>query len=125
VRKWNKQPIKPRPSAHVIGALDDKLLQQAGIASFPLDESAVASDAWLYQSSIKNSLALLRLKNEFKFQKLSGASSFRYNTPTDTGTTHEYDLLIVEGMRHEYPNGGEARFQMAEVFWNFMKRYQR
>lgn len=122
---YSQTPFKPRPFAHVIGAADDKLLQQAGIASFPLDESAVAPDAWLHKSSIKSSLAYLRLKNEFKFQKLSGASSYRYNTPTETGATHEYDLLIVEGMRHEYPNGGEAGFQLADVFWNFMKRYRR
>ncbi|HEX4947124.1 MAG TPA: hypothetical protein VFZ34_10685 [Blastocatellia bacterium] len=118
-------PFKPRPFAQVIGETDSKLLHRAALESFPLNESAVAPEAWLHQTAVKSSLAYLRLKDEYKFQRLSGAASYRYHVPTEAGATHEYDLLIVEGMGHQYPNGGKQGFQVAEVFWNFMKRYRR
>jgi poly(3-hydroxybutyrate) depolymerase len=117
-------PFKPRPFAQIIGETDSKLLHRAALEAFPLDESAVAPAAWLNKNTIKNSLAYLRLKDECKFQRLSGAASYRYHTPTEAGATHEFDLLIVEGMGHVYPNGGKQGFQVAEVFWNFMKRYR-
>lgn len=122
---YTKAAFKPRPFAHVIGAMDQHLLKDAGVNSFPLDETAVASNSFLYKTTIKAALTALRLKNEFKFQKLSGAASFRYHTSIETDAPHEYDLLIVEGMGHDYPSGGEAGFQIAEVFWNFLKRYRR
>ena len=118
-------PFKPRPFAQIIGEMDSKLLHRAALESFPLDESAIAPDSWLHSATIKSTLAYLRLKDEFKFQRLPGAASYRYHTPTETGATHEFDLLIVEGMNHVHPNGGKQGFQMAEVFWNFMKRYRR
>ena len=51
----------------------------------------------------------------------SGASVFHYGA---TGTP-TYDFVIVEGMRHLYPNGENFGFAAVDVFWPFLKQQHR
>lgn len=125
VNQYTKAPFKPRPFVQLIGELDGKILLAAGLQSFPLDESAVAAGAWLHETTVKSAVNYLQLKDEYKFHRLNKAASFRYALPTSSSSNQEYDLMIVEGMGHAYPNGEGGGIRIADVFWNFMKRYQR
>lgn len=122
--EYTSEPFKPRPVMHVLGEVDGKVALGAGVASFPLDESAVAPNSFLRTKVISIWGLLLKLEDKYDYKRTQKAATFRYHTPT-SGGQQELDLAIVQGMGHVYPNGGKLGFRIADWYWQFMSKYKR
>lgn len=119
--QYTNEPFKPRPVMHMIGELDPKLNYAAKVEAFPMDVSAAAPGAWTNDRVMIPFVTLLGLPSAYEYRRTAEASIFHYG---GTGTP-TYDFIIVEGMRHIYPNGENFNFKAADVFWLFMKQHQR
>ncbi len=117
---YTNAPFQPRAVLHMIGELDPKLNYAAQVEAFPLDESAAAPGTWT-NFVMQSFVQLLGLSSEYAYKRTARASVFHYG---GTGAT-TYDFVIVEGMRHIYPNGENFGFQAVDVFWPFMKQHHR
>ena len=122
VNAYTNAPFRQRPVLHVIGELDPKLTYAAGVAAFPLDESAATPGTFTYDTVMKPFATLLGLPDQYNYLRTKRASTFHYGA---LGASPEYGFVIVEGMRHIYPNGENFSFRIADVFWPFMKQHQR
>lgn len=118
---YTNAPFQPRPVLHMIGELDPKLNYAAQVEAFPLDETAAAPGTWTNDHTMLPFTKLLGLPSTYDYQRTTRASVFHYG---GTGTP-TYDFVIVEGMRHIYPNGENFSFAAADVFWSFMKQHRR
>jgi polyhydroxybutyrate depolymerase len=118
--EYTNAPFQPRPVLQMIGELDPKLTHAANVAAFPLDESAATPGTWT-SGVMQGFIQLLGLPAQYTYQRTARASTFHYG---GTGTP-TYDFVIVEGMRHIYPNGENFSFAAVDVFWPFLKQYQR
>lgn len=123
--EYTSEPFKPRPVMHVLGAIDPKITHAAGVSSFPVDESAVASGSYLKDRVVYPWITLLKLNDQYEYKRTQRAATFRYNKPQTAGSTQEFDFLVVQGMGHVYPNGGRHGFRVVDWFWPFMSKYKR
>ncbi|MBI1763852.1 MAG: dienelactone hydrolase family protein [Acidobacteria bacterium] len=117
---YTSAPFQPRTVMHMIGELDPKLNYAAQVAGFPLDESAAAPGTWT-NAVMQGFVQLLGLSADYGYKRTPRASVFHYG---GTGAT-TYDFVLVEGMRHIYPNGENFSFQAVDVFWLFLKQHHR
>lgn len=117
---YTSAPFQPRPVMHMIGQLDPKLNYAAKVEAFPLDESAAASGTWT-SFIMQGFVQLLGLSPQYQYQRTTRAATFHYG---GTGTV-TYDFVIVEGMKHIYPNGENFSFAAVDVFWPFFKDKRR
>lgn len=119
---YTNAPFRQRPALQVIGELDPKLNYAAGVTAFPLDESAAMPGTFTYDAVMKPYAMLMGLPLDYQYRRTQRASTFHFGAP---GASPEYGFMIVEGMRHVYPNGENFSFAIADVFWPFMKQHQR
>ncbi len=118
---YTSAPFQPRAVMQMIGELDPKLNYAAQVEAFPLDESAAAPGTWTNDYVMQPFVTLLGLSPEYTYKRTARASVFHYG---GSGAA-TYDFVIVEGMRHIYPNGENFSFQAVDVFWPFMKQHHR
>lgn len=117
---YTNAPFQPRPVMQMVGELDPKLNYAAKVEAFPLDESAAAPGTWT-SYTMQGFVLLLGLPSTYEYRRTTRASTFHYG---GTGAV-TYDFVIVEGMRHIYPNGENFSFAAVDVFWPFLKQYHR
>lgn len=117
---YTSAPFQPRAVMHMVGELDPKLAYAAQVEAFPLDESAAAPGTWT-NFVMQSFVQLLGLSADYEYKRTARAAVFHYG---GTGAT-TYDFVIVEGMRHIYPNGENFSFAAVDVFWPFMKQHHR
>lgn len=114
--------VTPRPVVQVIGSLDPKLTHSAGVTEFSTDESAAEDGNVMKDTFISGWLALEGLEDSYTYESISGSGHFTYADST-TGADNEYQLYVVDGMKHVYPNGENFRFDVSDVYWDFFKQY--
>lgn len=117
---YTSAPFQPRPVIQMIGEIDPKLNYAAKVEAFPLDETA-ATAGTATNSIMQGFVQLLGLPATYEYRRTTRASTFHYG---GTGAL-TYDFIIVEGMRHIYPNGENFNFAAVDVFWPFLKQHSR
>ncbi|MDQ5951972.1 MAG: polyhydroxybutyrate depolymerase [Patescibacteria group bacterium] len=116
------ESFTPRPVIQVIGSLDPKLTHAAEVEEFTTDESANTDGDAIKESYISGWIALEGLEDSYTYESISGSGHFTYADST-TGADNEYQLYVIDGMKHVYPNGENFRFDVTDVYWDFFKQY--
>lgn len=114
--------VTPRPVIQIIGAVDPSLTNGAGVKAFPLDESAVSEGSPLKENYVNGFLDFEQLADEYTYSSTSDTVSFTY-AQSLIADDNEYQLIIVDGLKHIYPNGKNFNFDVADIFWPFFEQY--
>jgi polyhydroxybutyrate depolymerase len=111
-----------RPVVQVIGANDAKANYASGVDVFSTDESAASDGNAIKDNYIANYLVLEQLEDEYTYEALQNSAHFTYSESTE-GADNEFQIYVVGGMGHIYPNGNNIRVDAADIFWSFFEQY--
>lgn len=111
-----------RSVIQVIGADDPKLIHAAGVDEFTHDESAAEDGNAVKDNYISNYLSFEGLSEDYVYEEVGDAAHFTYSDSL-VGEDNEYQIYVVDGMGHIYPNGKNAKFDAADYFWPFFEKY--
>lgn len=121
-----------RPSIILIGSEDPKLTygssQSLGIEvkEFATDESAAEEGNPVRVRYIDLYLDILELTDAYSYEKEGRLSHFTFSEPiSGADSTAEFNLYIVEGMKHVYPNGDNFPITAVDIYWPFFEQYSR
>jgi polyhydroxybutyrate depolymerase len=117
-------PSRPRPLTLVLGETDPKLAHGLGVPSFPLDESALAPGTRLKEQVVAVHLKLLGLEDAYTYRNTGRVASFRFGQPLPGRASTVYELAILKGMGHVYPNGRNYPWSAADEFWRFFETHR-
>ena len=112
----------PRPIIQMIGEVDPKLTHHVGVTVFSLDESSMDPGNAVYDTYVENILSIQELADAGTYEYRNQAAIYTYDQSTGA-QDNIYQLIIVKGMQHIYPNGINAPFDVADYFWPFFERY--
>jgi poly(3-hydroxybutyrate) depolymerase len=114
----------PRPLMRMIGSDDPKITFAAGVNAFPTDESAMDDGSIVRTILVDGALQLLGLSDTYTFEQQGKVSSYDFSQPAvGSDSEAEYDLLIVDGMKHVYPNGDNFPVVAVDIYWSFFEQY--
>lgn len=116
----NDFSVTPRPRIAVIGQVDPKLNYRFGVDEFALDESLIEDDAEFKEFIVDPMVAYNGLSEDYEFEHAGRASVFTFSEPEDAS---EYRLIIMQNMKHVYPNGKNYPVSAATYFWEFFNQY--
>ncbi len=108
-----------------LGEVDPGPAALAGVPSFPLDETFV-TDYPFVADAMAGFRTVLQLNDGFTFtdETIAGrrVAHFEYaNSPTGAGNA--FEIMVIEGLSHQYPNGRNHPVVMADVLWPFFQRH--
>lgn len=124
IAKFDESSATPRPLVHVIGSEDPKLTLSADVGSFSYDESAALDGNAVKDVFITGWLGMEQLADTYTFinEAVYHAGHFIYDDSL-VGGDNEYQLYIVNGMGHIYPNGQNIGFDVTDIYWPFFEKY--
>jgi hypothetical protein len=110
------QPERRIPMTMTAGSRDDRLLALTGLTELPLDPVEILTQPVMDQA-IERHLATLGL-DPARYGALARAHATELRWP---GTDPAFRFLVLDGVRHRYPNGrnNPAGFAVAPEFWEF------
>ncbi len=108
-----------------LGANDDGIAEALGVASLPLDETLL-TDYPPMVAVMTNYRTVLGLDDGFTHEArmVSGATVSRFtyaSSPTSAG--NELQVLVIDGLSHQYPNGRNHPVVLVDVLWEFFQRH--
>lgn len=106
-----------------LGTKDAKWLDNYsafGLKEFPFNDSTLR---WL-RTSLGRFRGILGLDTFFTKTALPKALTYIYSTPVMPGTeSAEFRFTLIDGMTHQYPNGDNISFVLADIVWdNFFSK---
>lgn len=124
IAKAAESNAAPRPLVHVIGSEDPKLTLSAGVESFSYDESAAEDGNAVKDTFITGWLEIEKLADTYTFTQEDAyrAGHFTYSDSL-IGADNEYQLYLIKGMGHMYPNGENIGFDVTDIYWPFFNRF--
>jgi len=119
-----------RPSIVLLGSEDPKLTYGAGavtgteVTEFTVSESAMDADDPIRVKYIDPYLYIQGLMDTYAFEDLGRVSHFTFSEPNpDAVSSAEYNLYIVDGMKHVYPNGDNYPVVAVDIYWPFFEQF--
>lgn len=123
--------VEPVPAARAIpvvfsiGSTDDRFAAALSVASLPLDESLLTLAPM--QRLVDGYLAVSMLENQHTFESgtVGGqrVSRFVYET-SSVGAGNQFQLVVIEGLGHQYPNGTNHPLTAADFLWEVFETYR-
>lgn len=112
-----------RPIFVTIGEKDAKISNALGVEAVALDES-IANDEDLIKKGIINPyLDLLGLEDTYDYTKTERLSRLRYHTTIAGEGEQEFNIMIVKGAGHIYPNGTNYPLDITDAYWPFFEQF--
>jgi polyhydroxybutyrate depolymerase len=114
----------PRPAISILGSMDPKFRFSSQVQSFPIDETVMTPGSATRARFVDGYLDVLGLSDTYTYENTGKIGHFTFNsslTPATAGL--EYQLLIVQGMEHIFPNGKNNSLTAADVYWEFFEEY--
>ncbi len=113
-----------RPAIQMVGSSDPKLARAFGIKEFSTDESAVDANNPVRIKFIDPYLNINELSDDYTYESGRSSSRFIFGVSL-SGVVSEapYQLMIINGMGHIYPNGNNHRLVATDYYWEFFKGY--
>lgn len=107
----------------VLGSKDNKWLDnfaQYGLKEFPFNDSTLL---WL-RAALGRYRGLLALDTIYTKNSMPKVLTYIYNTPLNNAeAASEFRFTLVDGMTHEYPNGENSQYVLADIVWdNFFSK---
>lgn len=125
----NESPLAvPGPSARPISFLltygneDDNFVRYNDGKPYLLDESLIQLPQ-VKTLLVERWLAALQLTDEYEYSEgtLFGERYVRF---TYAGAENQFELLFIDNLDHNYPNGRNHAVVAADVVWEFFQQYQ-
>ena len=120
---YKPDDFTPRPVIQILGSLDPKLTYAAGVEEFSTDESAADDGNPVRERYIGPQLEILGLMDDYTYENNGKVSHFTFSESAGAASEAEYQLFMVEDMKHIYPNGSNYRFIAADLYWDFFEQY--
>jgi hypothetical protein len=117
--------LRPAPVVFTVGSLDDRFLVPLGLASLPLDET------FLDIPEVRDGLSRIALDVQLDDTQVTFAPTpiqghlvpvFTYDQSL-VGADNVFLAAVIEGATHQYPNGTNHPFVMADALWSFFRQY--
>jgi polyhydroxybutyrate depolymerase len=122
---------RPVPMVASVGVLDPYFLayEDPGLDQIPLDETAidrVPAIALLVDGATRQA-GLDPSRYRTARGALEGVETFTltFDTPLGDGGGGPFELVLVKGLAHEYPNGENSPIVMSDVQWRFFTGFGR
>lgn len=113
-----------RPTVGMIGSMDPKLTHSAEVDEFSTDESAAQDGDAVHERYIEPQLEVLELADEYAYEAIGKSAHFTYSEPqAGSDSQAEYQLYVVDGLKHVYPNGKSNPLSAPDIFWSFFEGY--
>ncbi|MDO8754227.1 MAG: hypothetical protein Q7J80_10075, partial [Anaerolineales bacterium] len=93
---------------------------------FPLDE-ALIQHPQIKALLVERWLAALQLADVYEFSEgtISGEQYVQFTYTTSTiGADNLFQVIFIDNMTHEYPNGKNHPVVAANMLWEFFGQYQ-
>jgi len=113
----------PRPTMLMLGELDPKLTYSAGVDAFPMDETLAEPGYVMKDYVIDIYLDLLGLSDTYAYERTNRVSHFTFSDSAETPSADAFHVLIMENMKHIYPNGTNYPLEAADMYWTFFEAY--
>lgn len=113
---------RPISVVFTVGEKDDRFTAASGVSPLPLDESLLSITLFRGIAGKFITLASLAETYDHTMQVISGkqVSTFVFSDSL-IGATNHFELLVVEDLYHQYPNGTNHPMVMADYLWDFFK----
>jgi polyhydroxybutyrate depolymerase len=109
------------PVVFSVGSLDDRYMPLYGGGPLPVDETFLDEPLAKF-IIVEPYLEALDLEDVYAYDELmvggQKVARFRYTTHKGAGT-NEFQLLVMEGVEHFYPNGSNHPVALAPYLWSF------
>lgn len=129
LRRMPEQAVRLHTFVMTLGNIDTPALEyfnflhDPDISAFPLDESLL--DISEFNGSIVDPmLTTLQLGNAYTYDliQINGVDVGKFTfSDAQTGQGHEYIVLIIDSLTHQYPNGANHPMVMADYLWDVFK----
>jgi len=117
---------RPIPVLFSVGELDDRFTTILDIPAIPLARSLFEDVPDLFTGVVRPMLTVLQLGDAARYAEgvVNGTkiSAFRFSQSL-VGAPNDYRFLVIEGLGHQYPNGTNHPVVMADVLWDFFRRW--
>lgn len=116
---------RPMPFVFSAGEVDDRVTTKLGIAALPLDERFM-TDYPMITSLFDAYRTVLQLGPAYAFRSetIAGQMVARFTFEDSTvGAANVLEVLVIEGLRHQYPNGTNHPVNMPDVLWPFFSAH--
>jgi polyhydroxybutyrate depolymerase len=116
---------RPAPVVFTVGSLDDRFLTPLGLPSLPLDEG------FLQIPEVASAMGTIALDVQLDNTSVTYApvTVQGHVVPTFTyrrslvGASNLFRVAVIEGATHQYPNGRNHPFVLADELWSFFSQY--
>ena len=113
----------PRPVLQTVGEEDPKLTFFLGVTALNMSEAAAVDGDPVKDGFISGFLALEQLKDIVTYELKNGVAHFSYDQKLNSVEGGSYDLLIMPGMGHIYPNGQNYPVDIVKILWPFFAEH--
>lgn len=114
-------PANNTPLFIAIGDRDPHFTEPSGVQVMPFNETFL--DLPIIQTVLKGNLPPLKLKNKYTVSTNENYLLFTFNQTTD-GVKREFRLMLIKNAEHQYPNGINHPFVMADYDWDWFENYR-
>lgn len=107
-----------------LGENDDRFTGPLGVDRMPLDETLL--DNLVARAIFFRYLPVLQLTDDYTYSSsvVEGRTVSRFTFATSTvGADNEFQIVIVQGLGHQYPNGDNHPIRIVDPLWAFFSRY--
>lgn len=115
--------FEPRPVLQTVGEEDPKLTFYLGVPALNMGESAAVDGDPVKDDFISGFLELEHLKDAGTYEVKNNVAHFGYEQRLNSTEDGSYDLLIMPGMGHTYPNGKNYPVDIVKILWPFFSEH--
>ncbi|HRH32300.1 MAG TPA: dienelactone hydrolase family protein [bacterium] len=113
----------PRPVLQTIGEVDPKISHYLGVSAINMTASAAEDGDPVKDKFISGFLELEDLKDVGTYELKGPVAHYGYKDSEQIEGGGSYDLLLMKGMGHIYPNGKNYPIDIVNILWPFFSRF--
>lgn len=117
---------RPAPALFSVGSRDEGWALQAGVAELPVDETLLEIPVMNDRlGTIALDLMLDNTRHSYQPSRPRGVevATFTYDRSL-VGAANQFQVVVIDGVFHQYPNGDNHPLAMAELLWPFFSKYR-
>lgn len=119
-----ESPTQNVPFYSTMGSKDPKALEKLGLTEFPVSEKYL--DIPEIKELLADSLNNLGLKNEYTSTTRRRSFHAVYSVDLQLEDKNsELNMLVLDELTHQYPNGKNYPLKMVDILWPFFSRFSK
>lgn len=102
-----------------VGTKDDRWTSYTNYTELPLNDTSLA----IFQRLINRYLVCLGLSDTYTKNSIPLALTYTFDEPEMTEEASVFRFSLIKGLFHQYPNGENVPYAIADVLWPFFSQY--